>query len=405
MIDTELAVRPPVSYAPSSSMVARAADLATQFQTTAAESDRAGAFPADEFRMLASEGLLAAPIPEVYGGAGLDGRQVTLRTQLQLLSELGRGNLAAGRVYEGHVNALMLIATFGTPAQIDRWANDVVTTDLLFAVWNTEANDGVRIVPRRDGRFILEGSKTFCSGAGYVQRPIVPGALPDGGWQMTVVPMERVSTTIDPSWWQPLGMRGSASYRVDFTGVILEPDDLLGAPGDYHRQPWLSAGSIRFAAVQLGGAEALLDATRAMLQGMGRTDDPYQQHRIGEMAIAIESGYHWLLGASEMVDLSPGAGNRSQHDIERTLSYAHMTRLAIERICLDVMERAERSAGARAMLAPHPIERIIRDLTLYLRQPAPDAALETVGRFALDHSERTGALWQQRGSGRAEKPS
>lgn len=66
-----------------------------------------------------------------------------------------------------------------------------------------------------------------------------------------------------------------------------------------------------------------------------------------------------------------------------------MARLAIERICLDVMEIAERSAGTRALLAPNPIERIVRNLALYLHQPAPDAALANVGQYALAHEERT----------------
>jgi hypothetical protein len=63
--------------------------------------------------------------------------------------------------------------------------------------------------------------------------------------------------------WEPLGMRASTSYRGDFSGTELEVDDLLGQPDDYHRQPWFTGGSIRFAAVQLGGAEALWAATRS----------------------------------------------------------------------------------------------------------------------------------------------
>jgi alkylation response protein AidB-like acyl-CoA dehydrogenase len=217
-----------------------------------------------------------------------------------------------------------------------------------------------------------------------VQRPIITGALPDGGWQMLVVPMEQVSVAIDPSWWRPLGMRASASYRVDFSDVIVEKRDLLGAPGDYHLQPWLSAGAIRFAAVQLGGAQALLDATRAFLQRLGRTGDPYQQQRIGQATIAVESGNLWLEGAAREVDLGPRAHESGDVSIQRTIAYGNMVRLAIEEICERVMGVAQHSAGARALLQPDPIERIIRDLTLYLRQPAPDAALAQVGRYALE---------------------
>ena len=45
---------------------------------------------------------------------------------------------------------------------------------------------------------------------------------------------------------------------------------------------------------------------------------------------------------------------------------------------------SERCVGARGLLQPEPFERLHRDLTHYLRQPAPDAVLADVGRFVLD---------------------
>jgi hypothetical protein len=52
---------------------------------------------------------------------------------------------------------------------------------------------------------------------------------------------------------------------------------------------------------------------------------------------------------------------------------------AIERAALNVMELAERSVGAAGMMAPHPLERLMRDLRTYLRQPNPDGALASIG--------------------------
>ncbi len=169
---------------------------------------------------------------------------------LMLLKQIGRGNLAVGRIYEGHVNALQLVQSFGTREQIEQLAEDARLRRKIFGVWNAEAEDGVKIIPLSDGRYRLEGSKTFASGSGYVERPFVNGALPDGTWQMCIVPMEEVATVSDPAWWQPMGMRATASYKVDFSGVELDAKWLIGKPGDYYRQPWLTAGVIRFAAVQ-----------------------------------------------------------------------------------------------------------------------------------------------------------
>ena len=164
----------------------------------------------------------------------------------------------------------------------------------------------------------------------------------------------------------------------------------IGA-GDYYRQPMFSGGAIRFAAVQLGGAMALLDATRAYLRDLDRTGDPYQRTRVGEMAIGVESGALWLRGAAALADRSPRADGDG--DAERFVAYVNMARTATERICLDAIRLTEQTVGARGLLPPHPFERIIRDLTLYLRQPAPDAALASAGRYVLEQTPRADQLW------------
>lgn len=377
--------------------LARATKIADLAFANASAIDRQGAFPAEEFELLASSGLLAAPLPHAESGLGLGTEAGGTLALLLLLKQIGSGNLAVGRVYEGHVNALQLINTFGTPEQIKAYAADARDRDKIFGVWNAEAGDGVKIIPISDGRYRLEGAKTFASGSGYVQRPFVNGVLPDGGWQMCIVPMDEVLTVADPSWWQPSGMRASASYKVDFSGVELDSFHLIGAPGDYYRQPWLTGGVIRFAAVQLGGAEALFNATRHYLRDLNRTDDPYQQARLGKMAIAIESGNLWLHGAAKVMDdYAPVFGGYSTSPNEKAnmlVAYANMVRTAIEGICMDVMQLTERSVGTRGLLPPNPIERIVRDLTLYLRQPAFDAALANVGEYALSATEEKISLW------------
>jgi alkylation response protein AidB-like acyl-CoA dehydrogenase len=363
--------------------------------TNAAEIDRHGAFPIQEFESIARAGLLTAPLATKLGGQGLGIETSSLPQLLTLLKNIGRSNLAVGRIYEGHVNALQLIQTFGTPDQIATYAQ-AARRHKIFGVWNAEAADGVKIMPLGNGKYRLEGAKTFATGCGYVDRPFINGALPNGAWQMCIVPMDEVTTTIDPDWWQPAGMRATASFKVDVTGVILDESDLIGQPGDYYRQPWLSAGVVRFAAVQLGGAEALFNSTRQFLQGLDRIKDPYQEQRLGQMAISIESGHLWLQGAATQLEhYSPTFGGDpsiSSPKAAGLVAYANMVRTAIEQICMDAIQLAERSVGTRGLLPPEPTERIIRDLTLYLRQPAYDAAMASVGRYALQTAV-TDPLW------------
>lgn len=375
----------------------RVSEIADYCFTNAAAIDCDGALPTTEFELITKTGLLAAPLLRKFGGLGL-GIEADVTNELLLsLKQLGRGNLAVGRIYEGHVNALQLIQTFGTDAQIEAYTSDVRDRHKVFGVWNAEAADGVKIFPLGNGRYRLEGSKTFASGSGLVERPFVSGVLPDGSWQMCVVPMDEVATVSDPAWWQPSGMRASASYKVDFTGVELDESALIGKPGDYFRQPWLTAGVIRFAAVQLGGAEALFDLTRQYLQDLERIDDPYQQERLGRMAIALESGNLWLQGsAAQVATYAPIFGGDikvTYPKADQLVTYTNMVRTAIEQICMDMMQLCERSVGTRGLLPPNPMERIIRDLTLYLRQPVFDAALASAGKYALTNPNPARSLW------------
>ncbi|AUD04949.1 acyl-CoA dehydrogenase family protein [Spirosoma pollinicola] len=347
-------------------------------------------FPEDAFGWMADAGLLNVTLP----GHQLDNQLPKTDLLLHLLKRVGAANLAVGRVYEGHINAVNLIHLYATPTQKEAWHADVGEHKRLFSVWNTQAGDGVKIHAIGHGRYRLEGAKTFCSGAGYIHRPLVTGQLLGAqkqGWQMCIIPTERVKPIPqDDSFWQPLGMRASVSYKLDFTGVELDENDLLGQPDDYYRQPYFSGGAIRFAAVQLGGAEALYEATRAFLASMGRTDDSFQRTRLAEMAWLIESGNQWLNAAGSRTDAWQASGDEA----DKIVAYANMTRTAIEEICLRVMPLAERSVGARGLMRPLPFERIHRDLTFYLRQPAPDATILDIGRYVLDTKQPANDLWR-----------
>ncbi len=355
----------------------------------AAAIDQEGSFPEQEFEWMAAGGLLSIVLP----GRELDFNRPCTAQLLQLLKQVGRASLPVGRVYEGHINALYLIHLFGTPEQKDDWFADAGINHKLFGVWNTQAAGGVRIHDLGNGRYRLEGAKTFCSGAGWIRRPLITGELISParkGWQMCIIPTEKVQPiAADGSFWKPLGMRSSASFRMDFTGIELEEADLLGRPDAYYQQPYFSGGAIRFAAVQLGGAEAVLAATHQFLRGLGRTDDSFQRARIAEITYLTETGNLWLYQAGNKTDEWLTAPDH----VSKILAYANMTRTVIEDICLRSLQLAERSVGSRGLMRPDALERIHRDLTTYLRQPAPDAALTAIGEYVLNQ-EHTGNLWE-----------
>lgn len=300
------------------------------------------------------------------------------RALLEALRDIGRCELSVGRVFEGHCNAAQLVEIFGTAQQRRRVREDLAN-GLLLGVWNTDASDAVTLVPVPDGRLRLSGTKKFCSGAGQVGLAIVTASLPQGGKMsgkvMCLVPTG-APVVADCSTWQPLGMAASASGSLCFDGVMFASDRLLGRPGDYERQPWFSGGAVRFAAVQLGGAEALLEITVRHLRATNRADDPYQIARVGALATAIEGGRAWLARAAEISDRA-----RDAAAIDIVARHADMVRTAIERSCLDALELATRSVGLAGLMQHHPLQRIVRDLTTYLRQPNPDGALAAVGAY------------------------
>lgn len=369
--------------------VARARDLVAEFQRGADAIDHPDGYPTAELAALHHAGLLAAPLAEGLGGIGLGlaggdppGDRAT-GALVDVLEEVGRGSLPLGRIYEGHVNALLLLQQHGHPDQVAGWA-ERAREGAVFGVWNSQDHEGLLLADGPGpGSIGLDGSKTYASGAGHVRCPIVTAKRPGGPTAMVIVPVDEVEIAIDPSGWRPLGMRATASHRVTFAGVRLPARRcLLGSPGAYTREPWFSLGAIRFAAVQVGGARALLEATVAALRALGRADSPQQRARVGTMAIAVESGRQWVRAAAALVDAAGPDPDRVA--VGRLIAHAQMTRTAVEAACQDVIRLAEQSIGIGGLLQPHPVERIGRDLTTYLRQPGIDATLDEVGRAYLD---------------------
>jgi hypothetical protein len=61
-----------------------------------------------------------------------------------------------------------------------------------------------------------------------------------------------------------------------------------------------------------------------------------------------------------------------------------MTRGIVEDAAFEVIEAVQRSVGARAFFSGNPIDRMIRDLQLYLRQPVPDQARDRAAAAWLE---------------------
>ena len=197
---------------------------------------------------------------------------------------------------------------------------------------------------------------------------------------MTLPRMETLHPLIDRAFWHPLGMESSESYSIDLTGALLEAGDLIGNPGDFYADPLFRGGAVRFAAVQAGAAIRLFQIFAAWLNERHRADDPLQAARLGEIAVSAQEAAMWVERAGAISEAhlfaSEPAGTSVMTD------FANAMRTGIERLCTSIMQHVVRGVGAHGLLQPHRFERIVRDLTMYLRQPAPDATLIAIGQAA-----------------------
>ena len=364
----------------ASAVIAREADR------RAAALDQDGAFPAEDVARLAELGLLEAALPRRLGGAGLGEPPGGARALMEVLRRIGHGSLPLGRLYEGHVNALRLVELYGTERQRELFAREV-RDGALFGVWNTDGSEGLALHERPDGRTYLEGGKILASGAGQVERPLVTAKCADGTVRM-VLPRLIKGERADLSRWVMHGMRASATGSIDLSGLRIEADDLLGGPGDYLREPVFSGGAWRFATVQLGGIERLLDELRLHLTRTNRGGDPYQQARVGTAAMAAETARLWVAAAAALNESPPD-------DPGEVIAYVNLARSAVERAGLDVLELTHRSIGLAGFHRDHPVERVTRDLATYLRQPAPDRALARAAAHVLAVPAPIADLWSR----------
>ncbi len=357
------AMTPPPTNLDANRLVAAVEAMTPLLRDEAAACDEVAAFPARSIAALRAAGALAAPMPRREGGLGLGTEPDGVAGLVALLRALGHGSIAVGRLYEGHVNALKLIALYGNAGQRRAATADAVAGH-LFAIWNTEAPPGLRLLPG-DG---LAGGKIVCSGAGHVTRPVVTARRPGEPEQLLLLRLAPGERVVPGSSARLHGVRGAVTASMDLEGLAVEPETLIGAPGDYLAQPEFSAGAWRGSAVALGGLDSLVELAAAQLVARDRAGAPLQLARLGEAMIAAGTARLWTTRAAE-------AAEHGTLEAGEVAAIVNLARIAVEHAALDAMRLVTRSLGLAALVAPNPVERILRDLTTYLRQPAPDETL------------------------------
>ncbi len=385
----------PIELNPSQKeLTARARDLAqSKFAPRAAEYDRAAAFPEDDFKDLFQAGLLALVVPPEYGGIGLGPYHGNVLTLWLVTKEIAKADLALTRCWEGHVNSRVLLDGIANEEQKKRWFNGVVQNGDIWVAWSgepqarasSESTSFGTTTTKVEGGYIVDGKKAFATSAGSARWAIllVSTAGPGGARHssgnvesqlLLACDLSDPSISVDKSWWDPLGMRASASHVVPYNRTFIPEANLIGSPGQYLLDGWQTCFIPHYASTFLGAAEAAYEFALDYVTTQGKAGDPYIQHHIGQSAINVETAYLWLQHVARMWDTGRHpeaqlAGSRARH--------------IIEHLAEDTVKRCIRACGARSLNRPSPLERIYRDLSFYVRHDNDDHILATVGKSLL----------------------
>lgn len=375
-------------------LVGRMAALARErFAPRADELDREARFPREDFDDLHAAGLLAPAVPAAYGGLGLGPLGGATYTLWMLTKEVAKADLSLARCWEGHVNSLVLIDGLASDEQKERWFAGVVDSGELWVAWSGEPQAPKPGEKRRfgtalervEGGWRLSGSKVFATSAGGARRAILlvhrdgPGGArhataPAEGLLLLACDLADPTVSIDGSWWDPIGMRATVSHLVRFDGTFIPDGDVIGEPGEYLTGGWQTRFIPHYAASFLGAAEGAWEHTRDYLVAQGKVDDPYVQHRVARMAVAVETGHLWLRHVAELWD---------RGDEEEAQTAGSRARWLIEQLATETVAHAVHACGARSLVRPSPLERIYRDLSLYVRHDDDDRILATIGKDRL----------------------
>jgi alkylation response protein AidB-like acyl-CoA dehydrogenase len=324
-------------------------------------------FPAENL-----ESLKAAGITQLCA----DRAVVTLAQEIALVRAVAGVDASTARILDGHFNGVERIAMCAPGELRERELQEVARGAVLVGVWGADpvGAEGApaRIEQASDGALLLQGTKTFCSGAGGVQRALVVARDAEGARRVAYVDT-RAGLEIDREWYRGSGLRSSESHLVHFhdtpvLAIFGEADELL-------REPYISRDGVRTAATWAGLADCILRETLAALDP-ARVDE-LRLHALGRMRVALGTIDRWL----------DHAGTHLQQGAENPGALASECRVAVSDAARLIAGEAGRVCGARELTRGGVLDRARRDLDLFLLQHRLEPKLVQLGRNALGTGE------------------
>jgi alkylation response protein AidB-like acyl-CoA dehydrogenase len=281
------------------------------------------------------------------------------------LSTWSSRDLSLGRLAEGHVDAMAILAEAGMRA---------ADPDATYGVWAARSPAGGTMARHGPDGWRLSGHKAFCSGSGLIDRALVTAETADGYRLFDVAVSEHVSAT-HPGSWPSVGMADSLSETLEFGGPPISPAHEVGGPGFYLERPGFWCGAVGVAACWHGGAAGLVEHLAGSL---GPSASDLTAAALGDAVAHLGAMRAVLRDAAEQIDADPlnvGGGGRTR---------ALVVRHAVHHGAIEVLGHVAAAGGARTLCLDRAQSQRAADLYVYLAQHHGPQDAAALGRLALD---------------------
>jgi len=352
----------------------------------ARERDRGEVFPAEILAKMAPLGLLGGPIPEEYGGMGVDNVSHALITE-----EIGRADSSVRTTLSVQISLVeKTIMAFGTEEQKRTWLPRLCRGEVIGCFGLTEPEVGsdaaqLRTSARRDGGdWVVRGRKMWISNGSVSKLALVFARTdPDmtrahRGITAFLIDRER-SPYGSQAIHGKLGLRSSDSSELILEDVRVPDSCRLGETGQGFAiaMAALDNGRYSVAAGAVGVAQACIDASVAYATQRSAFGKPIAGHQlvqemIADMVVETEAARLLVWRAGTLKD--KGAPNTRETSVAKLYASEAAQRAA---------DWAIQIHGGYGFSDEFPVERYWRDARVNrLYEGTTQIQKLIVGRFA-----------------------
>ena len=322
--------------------------------------------PADVIAKAHELGLMNLHVPEEYGGPGLSAFDGMLVGE-----ELYWGCSGIGTSISANGLGSGPVIVFGSDEQKRKWLSPLIDPILAsFGLSEPGAGSDVAALKTtavRDGdEYVLNGSKTFITNAGYAAWATVFAKTdPKGGAKgisAFIVPMDAPGVMIE-SHLEKMGQRSTDTSAFALQDVRVPAENLLGGEGDGFKIAMATLDATRpgTAIGAVGVAQAAYEHSVEYAKQRVTFDLPIAMHQgvnfmIADMATEIEASRLLCWQAAWMLDQG--------HGRKATLYSSFAKRFAAD-TAMKVATDAVQVFGGYGYIKEYPVEKLMRDAKLF----------------------------------------